>query len=251
MSFDRKRLVECIVHATREMATVLALWEDGSESFGRTDGYSDIDLEVVVETGHIGTVATAVKAALAEIVTISGECRQHDNEVEAQYFWQLDAVPAYNFIDITLMERNGDGIRIDPSVVGSPIIHFDKCGCIVVSAESAEERQSRVRDRIREIAGVFMLGPVLVEKHIKRGHVLHAYGEYQRSQVRPLIDLLRARYCPERSSWQTTYIESDLPGFVLEKLGPLVLVASAEEMSANLPIIQTWMTELIDELNAG
>lgn len=66
--------------------------------------------------------------------------------------------------------------------------------------------------------------------------------------IRPLIDLLRIKHCPQRSSWQTTYIAWDLPADINERLRPLVMANSLEQMSAHLPVILAWGKQLIHEL---
>jgi predicted nucleotidyltransferase len=245
---DRDSLLDAIVVAAREMDAVLALWECGSASFGRTDAYSDIDLEAIVKPDQVQPVAEAMKAALSRVAEIAHEYRQVTYHGSCQFFWQFERVSPFCFIDIVLIEQKDEAHQVDRSIHGAPIIHFDKCGCIAVIEEGLEARRARVHKGVEAIAAMQDLHPLLVDKHIRRGHALHAYGDYQRFMVRPLIELLRLKHCPERSSFQTTYITWDLPREVLERLESLVMVSGLEEMAENLPAISAWIRALIGEL---
>jgi hypothetical protein len=245
--FDRLAIMDRVVSASRRSESVLALWECGSAAFGRTDEFSDIDLGAMVAAGSTESVVGELMAAISEIAPITQAGRvKGDNWV--QRFWQLQGAPAYNYIDLTLWEATPEGVTIDPRVCNPPIVHFDRGGGLHLVAESAQQRTQRVVKAIDWAAGCCAIHPVMVEKHILRGNVLQAYGEYQRSMIRPLIELLRAKHCPQRSSWHTTYISWDLPAEVNERLKPLVLVSDAQEMRKNLPIITAWKQTLIEEL---
>ena len=41
----------------------------------------------------------------------------------------------------------------------------------------------------------------LIRKHIRRGSTLHAFDAYQARLIRPLVELLRIKHCPERSGY--------------------------------------------------
>jgi hypothetical protein len=230
---------------------MLALWESGSAVFGRTDQYSDIDLEALIAPGQLEAVVGLLRTALAAIAPISHEYRQQLSQGDTQFFWQLTGASPFNFVDLTLTAWQGQPLRLGAHGEGRPIVHFDKPGCLNIQEETASEMELRVRQRLREIAAIWEFHPRLVEKHIRRGHILAAYGQYQRLLIGPLIDLLRIKHCPQRSSWQTTYITWDLPVEIQKRLVPLVMVSSLGQMEANLPAIATWGRELIHELESG
>jgi len=248
MTYDRQTVVRDLATAMHKADMVLALWESGSEVFGRTDEYSDIDLEAIIVPGQLEAMTQLARLTLSIIAPISHEYQQRTSDGGVQFFWQCMGVPALNYVDMTFTEQKNVALRLGAHGEGKPIIHFDKCGCLDVREETLEEMRWRVRQRVNELAATFNLHPCLVEKHIVRGHVLHAYGQYQRVMISPLIELLRIKYCPQRSSWQTTYIQWDLPVEIQERLRPLVMVNSLEEMAANLPVIMTWGQQLIAEL---
>jgi len=248
MPLKRDELLRTLVDALEKMDEVLALWEDGSASFGRTDAYSDIDLSAIVKMGQVSGVAEAAKLALSRVGSIAREYHQATYHGDSQFFWQLAGMSPFNFVDITLMERKVEPFRIDRDTHGDPIIHFDKCGCVTVVKEDPNERRARIREGVERIAAVADLQPLLVQKYILRNEPLHAYGFYQRWMVQPLIELLRMKHCPERSSFQTTYLMWDLPSDVTKRLGPLMMIAGIEDIDRGVPIVEAWIRTLIDQL---
>ena len=248
MALTRDELLSSLIGAMEEMDAVLALWEDGSASFGRTDAFSDIDLTAIVKTGRVDDVAEAVKLALSRVGEIAQEYRQVTYHGDAQFFWQLEGMSPFNFVDMSLIERKAEPFRIDRGTHGDPIIHFDTCGCVAVVEEDPDARRDRICEGVERIAAVGDLQPLLVRKYIMRNEILHAYGMYQRWMVQPLIELLRMKYCPERSSFHTTYLMWDLPSDVAERLGPLMMVVTIEDIDRNLPVVEAWIRGLIDPL---
>ncbi len=249
MIFDRSHFIETLASLLNKREDVLALWQCGSAAFSRTDQFSDIDIEAVVTAGSIETVTRYIKSAINSITPIAQEARLvHEREV--QYYWQLLRISRFAVVDLTLSEFRPGGYTIDTSIHSKPIVHFNRCEALRFCEESAQQREERVQS-VRAHAEAFgWLHPIWVEKHIKRGNRLQAYGEYQRSMIRPLIDLLRAKHCPQRSSWQTTYITFDLPPEVNARLERLMLVNILEEMHRNLPEVSEWRRELLTELQA-
>jgi hypothetical protein len=247
MNFDRQRIIAQVAAAARASADILALWEGGSAAFRHSDAYSDIDLEAVIRPGTRDSVVDALKSAVTAIASIAREFRP-DESHGSQYCWQLHGVPPWNFIDITFQDHRPSGHAIDTGLHGSPIIHVDKVGCVTLCKETASVRDARIRDVIVRAAAMCDLHPVLVEKQLQRGDLLQAFGEYQRFMVRPLIELLRAKHCPQRSSWQTTSITWDLPPDINQRLRGLVVVADIAAMRAQLAIVTAWKRALIEEL---
>jgi len=245
---SRPQLTNAIVSASRQHDAVLALWESGSEAFGRTDDYSDIDLTAVVAPNAVDDVATFLRSALEQVAPIANEYRQNTFHGDSQYFWQFDGVSEFLLVDIDLLEKKSAPPAIDPSTHGNIRVHFDKCDCVLLAEEAPDARRLRVRETVARIDAVQDLQPLLLRKYLLRQNVLHCYGEYQRGLVRPLIELLRIKYCPARSSFQTTYIEWDLPAECVRRLEPLILVRGLDEMEENLPILQNWIRELTVEL---
>lgn len=245
---ERSTIIRHIVSVLERMAPVFALWEGGSASFGRTDEFSDIDLSAVVEPGQVESVIQAVRSALSELSPIGAEYRQRTYHGDPQVFWQFRDTSEFSFVDMDFVEGRTKPLRIDPGIHGVPIVHIDRGEWIEIVEESPADRGRRIRETVERIASVQGLQRTLVEKHIRRGNVLEAYGEYQRALIRPLIELLRLKHCPERSSFHTTYISKDLPPEIVAKLQPLVMPGSIDAVRGNLADVDSWAASLMEEL---
>ncbi len=248
MPLLRDELRRPLIAAMESLDAVLALWEDGSASFGRSDTFSDIDFAAIVKEGQVECAAEAARLALSRVGAIAREYRQPTYHGDAQFFWQMEAASPFNFVDFTLIERRPEAFRIDRGIHGDPIIHFDKCGCLAVVEEDPGGRQARIREGVERIAAVAELQPLLVRKYLLRNEPLHALGAYQRWIIHPLIELLRMKHCPGRSSFHTTYLMYDLPSSVTEKLAPLMMTDGMEAIARKLPLASAWISELIEQL---
>lgn len=241
----RESLTAAAVIALREREDVLALWESGSIAFGRVDEYSDIDLCAVVTTGRVGAVAEALRQRLEQAAPITQEFRRRTGPADMQFFWQFEGLSPFLFIDIDISEQTPDPITVDPSSHGAVIVHFDRGSHIVLAEENPEERSRRVRERLDELAAMSGLSPVFVLKHIRRGDVLAAVGDYVRLMMMPLIELLRLKHCPERTSFKTTYARYDLPPDVVSRLEGLALPCDLNALECNVLVAAKWMGELL------
>lgn len=249
MILVRTEILRPFAEAMKATDAVLALWEDGAASFGRVDAYSDIDLNAIVKPGLVDDVANSMRLALSRISVIQNEYRQVTYHGDTQYFWQLKDASPFTFMDISLIEQRSAPYRIDRSIHGDPIIHFDTCQCLAVVEESPAERSTRIRERLKQISAVAELQPWIVKKYLLRNEPLHAFGTYQRWMIQPLIELLRLKHCPQRSSFHTTYLLWDLPPDVTERLAPLMMAADIGDIDRNLSAVRKWIQELLDLLS--
>ena len=248
MKYERKAFIESIVSAVRDAGIVHALWENGSEVFGRTDEYSDIDLMALVSPGQIDAATDLIKSGVSKVAVISNEVRKGDGDWR-QYFWQFEGVSPLNFIDITLLEHASGRWRIGDCGEGEPIVHLDRNGCLDIREETPEETRKRVHRDLQEIADTFALEVLIVQKYVLREQAIHAFRAYQREIIATLVRLLRIKHCPERSSW-SGYIEWDLPADVIEQLKPFMMVSGLDAIRSNLPVVEAWVKALLGELRS-
>ena len=250
MSFDRDELIRILTDAARSEPEILALWEGGSAAFGRVDHLSDADLHVIVTAGQVERAITAMRTTLSDRWTIAREYQRRTDEGDSEFFWQLEGVPPLNFVDMVFTESPEDGVSIDRGRHPFPLVHLDKCGCIAVTSEPADERRARLQKRVSQIAEFHWgLKIDLIRKHIRRGSTLHAFDAYQTHLIRPLVELLRIKHCPERSSDHLAYVQWDLPTEITARLEPLVMVSTLSDLEKSLPIVDEWTKDLIRELS--
>jgi hypothetical protein len=248
MPNGRKKIARAIADAMQSTEDAFALWEDGSAAFGRIDEFSDLDFGAIVRIGTADRVAEIIKAELLHVANIVREYRQLTYHGDKQFFWQFEGFPPFAFVDISFIEQGSEAYRIDCGIHGTPIIHFDKCHVVHLEEENIESRHTRIAECVDRIGSVADLQPLLVRKHILRKQPLHAFGFYQRWMIQPLVELLRMKYCPQRSSFHMTYLMWDLPSAVTAELELLIMVKTSEEIERNLPRVAAWIQELLDEL---
>ena len=68
--------------------------------------------------------------------------------------------------------------------------------------------------------------------------------------LKPLVELLRMRYCPLRWDFGMRYLERDLPSDTYTQLRDLVFVRDLAEIEAHLPRASAWGADLLQELNS-
>ena len=152
MSFDRDELIRELTDAARSEPEILALWEGGAAAFGRLDHLSDADLHVVVTAGQVERAITAMRRPLSDRWGIKREYQRQTYEGDRQFFWQLVGVSPFNFVDMVFTECPEEGVSVDRGRHSSPLVHIDKCGCIAVTSESADEQSARLQESVSHIA---------------------------------------------------------------------------------------------------
>ena len=252
VSFDRDELIRILADAARNEPEILALWEGGSAAFGRVDHLSDADLHVVVTAGQVERAITAIRRPLSDRWGIAREYRRQTYAGDRQFFWQLAGVSPFNFVDMVFRECPEEGVSIDRGRHGSPLVHVDKCGCITVTSEPADEQRARLQKSLSHIKEFHWdLKIDLIRKYIRRGNSLHAFGAYQTGLIRPLVELLRIKYCPERSSHHLAHVQWDLPAEITARLEPLVMVSTLSDLEKSLSIVDEWTRDLLRELSTS
>jgi hypothetical protein len=69
--------------------------------------------------------------------------------------------------------------------------------------------------------------------------------------IRPVVEILRMRYCPDRYDYGLRYLDRDLPADVGAEIERLVFPPSVEEVEAYQARAQKLFDETIRALDAG
>jgi hypothetical protein len=243
----RATIIGALRSALSAQPSVLAAFLGGSDATGRTDALSDIDLVVVVDAqGGDGPYAggdaadgDAVEAAfatvhdaLAQLGPIAHRWRLPDPTWHGnpQEFLALrDADPAH-FIDLVVMRRSGGERFLEPQRHGTALVLFDRAGLIGPEPLDDADLQARIGARLSVLRVRFPLFQTLVTRAVSRGFVAEAAVAYQDHTLRPLIELLRIRHCPQRFDYGARYLDRDLPPEVRAEVESLALPSSPEQV---------------------
>jgi hypothetical protein len=231
---SRTSIITTLHTALEAMPEALAAFLAGSDASGRTDGFSDVDMVVVVEEGAVEAAFDVVHAALEERSPIVHRWRLADPtwHGNSQEFLALrDADPAH-FIDIVVQGPAGGERFLETERHGTALVLFDRAGVVAPVPVDRVALKARIDDRLAILRERFPLFQTLVTRAVRRGFVAEAAVAYQDHTYRPLIELLRIRHCPDRFDYGARYLDRDLPPELRAQVEALALPSTLEEVEA-------------------
>ncbi len=250
----RPALVAAVRSAVEPLPFVHCLWEAGSTSFSRADQWSDVDLQCEVDDDRVADTFAAVEAGLARVAEISlrfiaPEPVWHGH---SQRFYGFANADRWLQLDLCVMKRSAAYKFNEPAVHGEANVLFDRLGLfrerVVITDRAAVE--ARLRARLPALRARVALFQVLVEKESWRGSHIDALHFYNGLTLSPLVELLRIKYDPLRSTWGNRYLHRILPAADAARVQRLMFVASPEEIPGKRAEAVAWFEELASELEA-
>jgi hypothetical protein len=237
---ERQQLLTRLRAAVEPFPWIEAAWAGGSDAFGRADERSDIDLQVLVPAERADEVFVLVEQALGHY-GISAVWRVPEPAWHGhrQRFYQLQGLPETLMVDLCVMRREGLAPFLDPDRHGQPVIWFDRVGAVVPVRD--ETLGPRFRDRLEQVRARYALLAHLPAKVLARGHLVEAVDAYHKHLLAPLVEVLRARYCPLRQDYGMRYLPQDLPPEVVSALERLVLPADQAALQAAISEARAWL----------
>jgi hypothetical protein len=256
---ERREIIAGLRDVLEPRDAVHSLFESGSTAFGRADEYSDIDLVADVVDGHEDEVFTLIETELTRLV------RMHEPDSPrpllerklipqpafhgmAQRFYKLAATSEWLLLDICLRPTSKPGHFAERQRHGDPHIVFDKTGAAAPTEIDPEEWSARLAARVGELREHFALFGNFAEKEIRRGRRLDALGMYLAMVLRPLVELLRIKHCPERYDFGLRYAQFDLPLEVVTHLEDLWFVKDPGDLQFKQAEARDWADALLQEL---
>ena len=116
-------------------------------------------------------------------------------------------------LDVVVYEATDEHRHIDVRRHGAPLVRFDPEGLIVLRHDDEEGLRRGMADTIDQIRQRRLVAEWLVNRAIVRDHLPEAVSLYLRFALLPVIQLLRARDCPERHDYLFRYLHTDIdPG---------------------------------------
>lgn len=226
----RQTLINRLTTCLQDEPTVHALWLEGADAYGHADRYSDIDLWADVDAGNEAQVFRTVRAALLEFGPLATDYAvAHPHSQISQRFFQVEGMSPFCFVDLCL-QHHGRVFDFRPQDLFLTL--FDRDGLLekarAAGAAWVEEREAIV-DRSQELQSARWRA-VLVAKEAARGNLLEALSYYHEEVLRPLVELLRLRYCPGKHEYHLKHVYRDLPPMVAAELERLYSVVGLEEL---------------------
>lgn len=250
MSIPRTRILSALVTALEPLPFVHAVWQGGAAAFGRVDEWSDIDLVIVAEDARCPDAWPAVEAALEGVspVEVSFRIPSPPLGLHSQRFYRLRDAGPYLLVDVGVFPASAPDKLIDPATHGNAVVHFDRTGVTRVPSTPAADRRPPLRARLEQLRVTVPLFQSLVMKEVNRGNDIEAVAFYHAWAVRPLVELLRIKHCPQRYQFHTRYVQHDLPTDVVARLRPFFFVRDLPDIAARREEAERWSRDLLDEL---
>jgi len=240
----RERITDALSNALQPLPHVLAGWESGSVAFDLVDEYSDIDLNFLLEDATpVDRLYAVVESALETVspiaVSHSAPPGRYFKLMEGGDFLLVDVCifRTGNFRECLDIERHG---RIRPL--------FDKGQWLRSDTSAGAAQDARRATRLDDLEAWFSVSQNFVRKAILRGQEVEALAAFWSYTLKPLVELLRMRYCPARWDFGMRYLQRDLPGAVYDELRDIMLVGESDDLAEHLSKAIVWGERLLREL---
>jgi hypothetical protein len=194
-----------------------AAWIGGSAATGGYDDHSDLDINLLAAPGTFAEVYGRLASDLQARFDLTSfwdlpETTYADGR---QCFATLDASPGdlstpTRLVDIVVYEPTDEHRHIDVRRHGSPLVRFDPDELIVLRHDDEAVLRSDAAETVDQIRQRRLVAEWLVNRAVARNHLPEAVSLYLRFALLPVVQLLRARDCPERHDYGFRYLHTDL-----------------------------------------
>ncbi len=246
----RADIVAALRTAVEPLPGARAMWEGGSAAFGRADAWSDLDLYVLAEDDAVEEVVAAVEQALRTLSPIAA-CRRLPEPTwhgHSQVFVRLADVPEHLVVDLVVLHRSVTERFLERERHGVPVVYFDRFGEIAAVPLDRAAFAAAAEQRLEALRREFALFQGFVRAEVARGDALAALGAYRAYTLRPLLEVVRMRHCPERYDFGPKYSRHDLPAEVVARLEGLFFVPGIEGIAGRQAEAEAWFAETVDAL---
>jgi hypothetical protein len=219
--------------------------EGGSAAFGAVDGYSDIDLNVLVDDDvSFDLLYAAVEISLDAVSPITAS-----HFVPPGRYYKLRDGGEFLLVDLSFFRAGAADHALEVERHGQARPLFDKGDWLRPRPVDEIALGARRDQRLRELQTWFIVSQSFVRKAVRRGQEVEALACFWGYTLKPLAELLRIRYCPVRWDFGMRYLDRDLPPDAYNKLRALVFVRDLAEIEAQLRDASAWGAALLRELD--
>lgn len=225
---------------------MFAGWEGGSAAFGALDAYSDIDLNYLVDDDASFEVLYGSAEAAVETVT----------PITASYpaptgrYYKLRDGGEFLFVDLCFFQVGAPDHFLEVERHGHIVPLFDKGDWLRPRPLDQDRLATKRTRRYQELQSWFSISQTFVRKAILRDKQVEAVTAFWAYTMKPLAELLRMRYCPERWDFGMRYLDRDLPPDVYGQVRDLVFIRDLDDLDAKLTRATAWGAALLRELDS-
>jgi len=222
----------------------LAAWESGSVAFDLVDEYSDIDLNFLLDDAtEVDQLYAVVESALE---TVSPIAASH-SAPPGRYFKLMDGGD-FLLVDVCIFRTGNFRERLDIERHGRIRPLFDKGHWLRSDTSAGVSQVASRAKRLEDLEAWFSVSQNFVRKAIIRCQEVEALAAFWWYTLKPLVELLRMRYCPARWDFGMRYLPRDLPRPVYDELRDIMYVAESGDLAEHLAKATAWGERLLREL---
>lgn len=209
----RQQIIEALSSHLRGIPWIRAAWLGGSDATDRTDQWSDVDIALIAEDDRVEDAFGEVHEALerlspADLVYRLPTPTWHGHEQE---MIRLRDADPFAIVDLVVMKKTSANRFLEVERHGTAVVLFDHEGLVKPESLDWAAHSEKLRKRLLTLRSHFELGQMEVRKAALRGAAVEAAYLYQVLCIRPLVEVLRMRHCPERFDYGPRYLDRDLP----------------------------------------
>ena len=233
VSLTRENIVKTIRDETQSLPYFQCMWEAGAAAFGRVDEWSDIDLQLAVDDDKVADAVSTINQLLEKLGGIESRLVLPEPTPHGhwQAFYQLKGSSPYLLLDLVIMKKGTSRDRFSqPEIHGNAKVYYDKVGFVETEPLNRRDLNEKLRKRAEFISAQFDLFQPFVLKELNRKNYVEAFAYYNGVTLRPLVEILRIKYCPERYDFYTRYVYYDLPRDVAERLEKFYYVSNPDDL---------------------
>lgn len=239
----RARITDAVCKALLPLPHVLAGWESGSVAFELVDEYSDIDLNFLLDDAALPDPLYAVVESALE--TVSPISARHF-EPPGRYYKLRDGGD-FLLVDVCIFQTKAFGECLDVERHGNIRPLFDKEQWLRSDSSAVVSQVGPRAKRWDDLEEWFSVSQSFVRKAIIRGHEVEALAAFWGYTLKPLVELLRIRYCPARWDFGMRYLQRDLPRPVYDELRDIMFVGDAVDLADHHAKAVAWGERLLRE----
>lgn len=247
----RQQIIAAIREALEPLDFVYAMWEGGAASFHRVDEWSDIDLQVDAEDERSEEVFPIVEAALEKLapMEVKYELPKPTWHGHSQTFYRLQNSSEFLMIDFVVIKHSNPNKFLQNEIHGEAIVHFDKKNVVQSPAFDVGAHLQQIEKRLASIRATYKLFQTLTEKEAHRGNAIEAVSYYQNFTLRPLVEVLRIQYQPQRYNFHTRYVYYEFPQEIVKRLEPLFYPKDLADLSKKREQAEQFFFETLNQVN--
>ncbi len=246
MNITRDAIITTMKDNLSAQPIVLALWLEGADATGFVDGFSDIDVCCSVTAGNLDTAAALAQTALESLGKLDLVEKKPQGEDFLSNTFHLEGSSPYLLIDFDIFIGRGSTFTTGDEIE-KPLILFDRAGVIQFVQLDDLKRAEDQAERLKALADITAQYS-RIEKYVRRGDFLEAFGYYHKWLLSPLIEVLRMRYTPLHPDYYIIHISRHLPADVLQRVEDLFKVTTLAEIEKKSRTALSWIEETVEFL---